>query len=353
MRQHPSKTSWVAVFLVRAAQAGRNHQVITNMSKYTALHSFFAEDGTMLSPAHLLDLQDHIVELCRSDVQTRIDELRAQKHLLPEFSYSMRKEHILVKMKRLIPGNTSSSIAGVWDESSKQVLTEASDIANILNEYWQKVFNAKPVDKDLLETWLSRVDSPLPFSGLPAEYVPSLDDVYETMKTSHDSSPGPDGIPFKAWKVLRNMCAPIFHRVLCKLFSTSPEELRSKAPHFNEAFLCCLGKRPMANAIGGQVFTPSSTRPLSVVNADNRILASTLRLKVAPLLESWVSTAQRGFIKGRHLLNNVVDIDWQAMRVSLRSQRGAIMLFDFGAAFPSLSHEYLWRTLASLGSLPP
>ena len=30
-------------------------------------------------------------------------------------------------------------------------------------------------------------------------------------------------------------------------------------------------------------------------------------------------------------------------------KRGAIILFDFRAAFPSLSHEYLWDALAAIG----
>jgi hypothetical protein len=61
---------------------------------------------------------------------------------------------------------------------------------------------------------------------------------------------------------------------------------------------------------------------------------------------------QRGFLQGRSLLSNVVDIDYESMRVSLKHDRGMLILFDFEAAFPSLSQEFLMECLRKVG-LPP
>ena len=41
------------------------------------------------------------------------------------------------------------------------------------------------------------------------------------------------------------------------------------------------------------------------------------------------------------------------MKISLRHPHGAIVLFDFEAAFPSVSHVFLWKTLESLGVPEP
>eukprot|EP00973_Karenia_brevis_P074294 10322378-Karenia_brevis.AAC.1 len=49
------------------------------------------------------------------------------------------------------------------------------------------------------------------------------------------------------------------------------------------------------------------------------------------------------------MLRNVLDIDFAAHRISLQSTTGAIILFDFRAAFPSLSHEFLWDALLGFG----
>ena len=70
------------------------------------------------------------------------------------------------------------------------------------------------------------------------------------------------------------------------------------------------------------------------------------------MLSSIISEKQQGFLKGRFLLKNVVDIDTEARRVSLISKDGALVLFDFEAAFPSISHDFLIEILDVLG-LPP
>ena len=72
-------------------------------------------------------------------IAVRIEELKKQKASMPEFCYATRKENILVRMKKLVPGTTCTSIGGMWDYVAHQVATEASDIANILSKYWQNV----------------------------------------------------------------------------------------------------------------------------------------------------------------------------------------------------------------------
>ena len=52
------------------------------------------------------------------------------------------------------------------------------------------------------------------------------------------------------------------------------------------------------------------------------------------------------------MLANVLDIDFEAMRVSLHHERGAIVLFDFSSAFPSLSQDYMWSVLSHIGIDP-
>ena len=49
------------------------------------------------------------------------------------------------------------------------------------------------------------------------------------------------------------------------------------------------------------------------------------------------------------MLSNVVDIETDAMRVSLEAPARGIILFDFRAAFPSLSHHFLFRVIRALG----
>jgi hypothetical protein len=103
----------------------------------------------------------------------------------------------------------------------------------------------------------------------------------------HDSSPGPDGISLKIWKAIPDLCTPISSEICHQLSTMNADALLHRAPEFNEAFLCCLGKAPSGSNSEGNLFKTSSTRPLSVVNADNRLIANAFRLKLAPIMASW------------------------------------------------------------------
>ena len=73
---------------------------------------------------------------------------------------------------------------------------------------------------------------------------------------------------------------------------------------------------------------------------------------LGPILNTWISNMQRGFLTGRSMLSNIIDIDFHAMRISMKEAYGGLVLFDFAAAFPSLSQGYMWGVLQHIG-LPP
>ena len=171
--------------------------------------------------------------------------------------------------------------------------------------------------------------------------------------------PGPDRVPYRAWRRLGDVGIDALHDVACALMSPQGPSLLREAyvdtsgpgtHDFNLGILCCLPKKPTGvDDEVGEYFSPSSPRPLSIVNTDNRIIANAARLRWEPIFNTWVSNLQRGFLKGRSMLSNVVDVDTEAMTVSLRDEEGALVLFDFAAAFPSMSHDYLRAVLRHLG----
>ena len=97
------------------------------------------------------------------------------------------------------------------------------------------------------------------------------------------------------------------------------------------------------------MFSPGDTRPLNISNVDNRLLASAARIAWEPTLDDWISEHQRGFLGGRNMMHNLIDVDLKAMTVSQDHPDGAMILFDFKAAFPSVSHAFLLRCLGYIG----
>ena len=106
---------------------------------------------------------------------------------------------------------------------------------------------------------------------------------------------------------------------------------------FNFATLVMLPKKPSVQTRTGCYYAAKDTRPLSIVNTDNRIIANILRDRLARFAASICDPAQRGFLPHRKLIDNVVDIDFEARKCYLRGHRGALVLVDFSAAFPSLN----------------
>ena len=58
----------------------------------------------------------------------------------------------------------------------------------------------------------------------------------------------------------------------------------------------------------------------------------------------------RGFVNGRMLVDNLIDMDTEARAAVLNSANSAaIFFFDYAAAFSSIAREYLWLVLGLIG----
>ena len=114
-----------------------------------------------------------------------------------------------------------------------------------------------------------------------------------------------------AYKALIEIAVTLIHDIAANLTSANPFP---QPDNFNYAYLFCLPKKAsFIDAVLGAVFAPSKTRPLSIVNTDNRIIAGAFRLVLEPIFNEWISESQRGFLSGRSMLANVLDVEHEAM----------------------------------------
>jgi hypothetical protein len=245
------------------------------------------------------------------------------------------------------------------------VTTEPAAMADDLKDHWGAVFAHQSIDSQLLHTWLDEVfpdgGGGCTVRGLPARSSPSWrlcrEDVAETVKTSSNTMPGSDKIPYAAWRALGDVAVDTLFEAGRALATTEGAGLLLEASDsldglhdFNTAILCCLPKKPSGTTPEvGEYYSADNTRPLAIVNTDNRLIAGAYKNRWEEIFGRWISAMQRGFLRGRSILSNIVDIDFEAMRISLREEASALVLFDFRAAFPSISHEYLLAVLTHLG----
>jgi hypothetical protein len=357
------KLSWTMMF-IRAAESVQ----IRRMQKCTLAYPHLAKisdcrDPNLRRGAGLNVVRDHAVELARTSVQ---EEMRALENSdIDALQRQHRQDNLLSRMKRLLPG--ASTCVNAMLSNSGEVTADRQEIAAILREHWAKVFSKSEIDKDLLQKWLEEtvpreVDRQRGL-GLPGpsstQWRIRRCDVERAIQQAGHGMPGPDRIPYKIWKKLGSIGIDILHEAALALSSDQSRTLLDEAypeqqgHEFNLGILCCLPKTKSGEDEDlGDYYEASSTRPLSLVNTDNRIIASAARLCWEPFFNAWVSDVQRGFLKGRSMLSNVVDVDCEAMTVSLTCARGSLILFDFAAAFPSMSHDYMFGVLEWIG-VPP
>ena len=350
-------------------------------------------------------VKDHAHELSRQAITEELTTLRRESQADPNApAHRQAKEHILTRLKRALPGSTTSISA--IQTLSGDIVTSASDIAEALKQHWQRTFTEKPIDTDVLTRWLdtlpslrpdgqdeasnnatheanttdnqsvkrarkvtSRGSEPRPTSTptakrakLPTEassWHIRRNSIQQAIQQSRNSAPGPDGIPYIVWRSLGDLAIDLLLEVAELLESRDSSELLQAAYHdelveglhgYNLGKLVCLPKKASGvDEHGLEYYAPEDTRPLTLVNCDNRIIANATRLQWEVHLQPWVLQHQQGFLRGRSILANLIDVDTAMMETALTRPAGACILFDFKSAFPSVSQQYLHTVLAKIG----
>ena len=180
-------------------------------------------------------------------------------------------------------------------------------------------------------------------------------EIVRSLKCSGNSTPGPDEIPYAAWRRVKGLGISVLLCVVLALEEEDAADVLATAycdegelgsHEYNASALVCL---PKAHALEdpdlGQYFKPGDTRPLSIVNCDNRLVASAMRMRWEVHADKYVRERQQGFLKGRSILRNLVDVENAMMLRSLQDPDSAEVFLDFAAAFLSVSQEFIMECL--------
>lgn len=90
-------------------------------------------------------------------------------------------------------------------------------------------------------------------------------------------------------------------------------------------------------------------RPISLLSTVYKIVSKAIALRLAPMMDSWVSVEQRGFIQGRCILDNLLLVK-EAKAWAKKKKVPLIMLsLDFEKVYDSVSWRFLRRCLEHYG----
>ena len=158
-----------------------------------------------------------------------------------------------------------------------------------------------------------------------------------------NSQPGPDGLRDAAWGQAPPRVLALLDRVRL--------EVQDDAYAPSE-FCVAIGVYPPKGKREEDhvdvVRKAAETRPLSLKNSDNKIICGTINWTVRSAISSRLCSIQRGFKRGAQLIENILDVDTSARISGLPAHQHLtplLILFDFLAAFPSVSHDWLAKVL--------
>ena len=143
-------------------------------------------------------------------------------------------------------------------------------------------------------------------------------------------------MPFAAWRAAPDLAVPLLFNALGCLF-------RGQRPPsgFNYGLLFLLPKKA-----SGLI---ADTRPLSVTNTENRILAATVAHSIMPAVAALVDPSQKGFLWDQSGADHTEDINKWFFDGVVANEERLLFLLDTAKAFDSIDHEWILDVLRRAG----
>ncbi|SCV71852.1 BQ2448_4546 [Microbotryum intermedium] len=242
-----------------------------------------------------------------------------------------------VRASDLIPSLTVNDV----------VHSDPDSMLGAASDYFESVYQDRPIDDAALEEIIDGLASTRfsPADSHKLEKAYPLEEMTKAQEScKSNSSPGPDGLPVEFYRATWTVTGPILRDVIN---SIPTEGLSAEPSPRNVAHIHLIHKR-------GERDQLVNKRPISLINADERIISQAHNQRLAPLLESLIDPTQRGFVPNRWIGTNIAEVQC-LMDPGLPGSvpvSGLLAVMDFEKAYDRLSHTYLDAVLRAVGLGP-
>ena len=242
------------------------------------------------------------------------------------------------RLKTRLPGDRQRMV-GLRSSPGMELRTDTKGMCDIITGYYGKLWTKDVglANEEEIGDYVAAHVSVIPNHLRPP--TPSKDDFIDAINCTNDSCPGPDGIPFSAYREFLKE-DPSIAEVLCAVAGAMGNGVLPPRP-YNEARLFLIPKKQ-----GGLV---ADTRCISVTDSSNRVHASVLAKLITPAMQHAINRDQLGFVPGRVGTQHIHDLLSGFYSKLDKKQQSYVLLLDFKRAFDSVSHQFILATIKGLG----
>ena len=251
-------------------------------------------------------------------------------------------------------------------DKGEYIVTNPDHMIGIIAKYWEPTFAEKDTE-DIIGDQLLDEYAEYKEWDWSASKPPTTESVRYYLEHLGNCEPGTDGTPPPAWK----NSGPAGEKYIVDLVDSTlagkPMPKKSQEGLFVFA--------PKGDATPEEASAhicykkPKDLRPITLQNEDRKSVAGILNQCILPTIILFCSILQRGFVPGRQLIQNVVDLDFHS-RCYAATFHGKTnlsystcvnealkwclnflpltVLFDFAAAFPSVAHKWIRSVLKKI-----
>eukprot|EP00253_Pinus_taeda_P028676 PITA_28676 len=152
-----------------------------------------------------------------------------------------------------------------------------------------------------------------------------------------DKARGPDGFSIHFYRICWVLIKPDLLRMIRGFMRKAKIGGR-----INSTFLALIPKETNPGSL-------DRYRPISLCNASYKIVAKLLASRIKPLLKKLISLTQGGFVKGRHILDNVIQVQEALHSSHSRKEQSMLIKLDMCNAFDRVNYSFLYRVLSAFG----
>ena len=154
--------------------------------------------------------------------------------------------------------------------------------------------------------------------------VLTFDEFVKLVRELPDSACVPDGIPYSAWRHASDEAIVVLYCLYCSLFTKD-----EVAEDFNYSWLVLLAKGEHDDDSKLVARACDDTRPVSLANCDSKNCEMALGKPLAGALAPWASLEQRGFLKERMMVDNVIELDTHGRIAALTANVGGFAMRNY------------------------